>query len=429
MGTLIDKVRIMITLLLLSAIKIFLIAEVTSGFWTLAQPTSDERNNQIDFSELTPFCGTYGLANECNLSAADCDFKLGSVVSLGGGIQRDTSLEEYFKTQLTRSVSNPDRHTLFFMDSLMKKEKITAPAAGYTDSVEAGGSVFFLKTVEDHYAILIKVGEYIGGINRITYYWVYQSGGEKRLHKDGLIDLPPRLTIGLSVFSGRHNPVFTLTDPDAIARIVHGIYTSVNIYLDSTVQSDDTSSCPAHLGYRLLSVTDMFVPYEPQGNFLYTLDICNGRIILTTDMMTSMMPPRQFFHDPDLRLEKLIISICCSLNLQTSTETGPVDFCGVVPDSLKSEIGNEPSPGGRQQANGFNCICNGKTLQVTMSKASILCVDVFDLNGRCLNSSNDYRLERGLNTRDVQHLFSHSGMYIIRVRSDKIVKVFSLVIQ
>lgn len=425
MGIFRVKVRMVVTQLLLSAIYFIVIAGVTSGFWTLVQPTSDIRNSQIDFSELTPFCAANGWASDCSLSVADGEFRLESIVSLGEGVQKDSSLGEYFKSLSTANITNPDRHTLFFMDSILKKLELTAPENGYTDSVEERSNVIFLKTAEGNNAVLIKVGEYRGGLDRITYYWAYQSDGEKRLYKDVLFDQPSSLAVRLSVFSGRPDPVFTLTDPDAIDRIVHEIYSSVNILLDSTVRSNDTAAYASQLGYRLLTVTGMFVPYEPGGNYLYTLDVYNGRIILTTDMM----PPRQYFHDPDSRLEKLIISLCCSLNLQTSDEMGSIDFCDVVPDSLKSGVGIEESPGGRQQANSFNCICSGKTLQVTMSKAGTLRANVFDLHGRYQNSSNNCRFEKGVNTIDVHNLFSHSGMYIIRVCSGKNVKTFSLVIQ
>jgi hypothetical protein len=429
MGRFRIKTRMMAILLLLSAIKIFLVAEVTSGFWTLVQPTSDVRNYQIDFSELTPFCSATSLANQCSLSVVDGEFRLGSFVSLGGGVRKDSLLGETFQALLTQNITNPNHVSLFFMDSIVKKIELSAPEAGYVDSVEERSNVIFLKTVEGNHAVLIKVDEYIGGLDRITYYWAYQSGGEKRLFKDALVELPPSLTIRLSVFSGRPDPEFTLTDPDAIARIVHEIYASVNFYLDSTVRSDDTMTCTDQLGYRSLRVTDMFIPHEPWGNYLYRLDICNSGIILTTDMMTSMMPPREFFHDPDSRLEKLIISICCSLNLQTTDDMGPVDFCAVVPDSLKSDVGIETSSGERHRVDSFNCIGNGKTLQVTMSEAGTLRADVFNLHGRYVNSIDNCRLEKGVNTIDVHHLFSHSGMYIIRLRSGKSVRAFSQMIQ
>jgi hypothetical protein len=44
------------------------------------------------------------------------------------------------------------------------------------------GQVCLIKTTEDHFGILIKIGEYIGGIDREHFYWGYQSDGNRVLN-------------------------------------------------------------------------------------------------------------------------------------------------------------------------------------------------------------------------------------------------------
>ncbi len=65
-------------------------------------------------------------------------------------------------------------------DSIVKSHHFICPAVP-ADTCVAGDlkQVSMVRTKEGHYAILVKVGEYIGGINRDYYYWGYQSDGNR----------------------------------------------------------------------------------------------------------------------------------------------------------------------------------------------------------------------------------------------------------
>jgi hypothetical protein len=70
------------------------------------------------------------------------------------------------------------------MDSLVGALNILCPSV-MPDTVittMSVGQFCLVKTREGHYAIMIKIGEYIGGIDREYYYWGYQSDGSSLLY-------------------------------------------------------------------------------------------------------------------------------------------------------------------------------------------------------------------------------------------------------
>jgi hypothetical protein len=70
------------------------------------------------------------------------------------------------------------------MDSLVGALNVLCPSVlpDTTITTMNVGQFCLVKTREGHYAILIKVGEYIGGIDREFYYWGYQSDGSRLLN-------------------------------------------------------------------------------------------------------------------------------------------------------------------------------------------------------------------------------------------------------
>ena len=68
-------------------------------------------------------------------------------------------------------------------DSIVESLSIICPAVMPDTVMRMNvGQFCLIKTKENHYAILVKVGEYIGGIDREYYYWGYQSDGGSRLY-------------------------------------------------------------------------------------------------------------------------------------------------------------------------------------------------------------------------------------------------------
>jgi hypothetical protein len=70
------------------------------------------------------------------------------------------------------------------MDSLVGALKILCPSVIPDTAITTMhvGQFCLVKTREGHYVIMIKIGEYIGGIDREYYYWGYQSDGSRLLN-------------------------------------------------------------------------------------------------------------------------------------------------------------------------------------------------------------------------------------------------------
>jgi hypothetical protein len=186
---------------------------------------------------------------------------------------------------------------------------------------------------------MVQAGQYIGGIVRVLYYWAYQPDSGTALSKNRIIDQTAGLLITTDAFSGRQNPTFTLTDSAAVFEITHAIYVSINTLLDSTIIRSDTTTCNSSiLGYRKLSVMNMFPPDNPISSSMPSIEMCGGKMTYYKVSPTSTTHQRVSLYDKNSRLEKLIIRICCEKNLSVTDQYGTVRFCDVVPDSLKSPL-------------------------------------------------------------------------------------------
>ena len=420
------------TFLIFTAIAITT-AEVRSGFWTEFQGSGDSMQTQVDFSALSPFCNTEGsIAEKCSCNVADCFFRYDSIIA-PNGIYFDSSISAELLQFIERQNITRNLHYRFYLDSMMKKNVLQAPLGNYSEAISAQSGAFFIKTIENHYAVMVKVGEYIGGINRIYYYWAYQPDGGTILSKERIFEQPASLTIKVSCFSGRPDPSFTLTDSTAVAAITHAAYTAVNTLLDSTIISGDTGECPSILGYRKLTLTGMFSPAQPGDIPLHTIEVCRGRLCYTTDPLTSMLPPQAFFIDRDARFEKLVIQLCCEQDLTSTDEVGTVRFCDVVPDSLKTTV--------RRAAEPFSCQpgmpvipekAGMKTLRFQVNEAGRMCIDLFDMRGRRLFRLTDRWFARGGYRFDFRGLLNGHGAYLVvctRPESKSGGIVFTFVIQ
>ena len=71
-------------------------------------------------------------------------------------------------------------------DSLVGSQGITCPSVMPDTVMRMNvGQFCIVKTTEGNYGLLIKIGEYIGGIDWEYYYWGYQSDGAARLYPGG----------------------------------------------------------------------------------------------------------------------------------------------------------------------------------------------------------------------------------------------------
>lgn len=362
-------------------------AEVRSGFWVHISPSSAVNAVKADFSEFTPFCAAFGYANSCSLKVADVDFSFFSSVKAPGGIRCDSALGAAIQAEdLGRRTITLDREGLFYLDSMMKKRTLAAPATAYADSCHPRQSVYFLKTSEGGYAAMIKVGEYIGGIDRTSYYWAYQMDDHRGLHKTALCEQPESLSITLDVFSGRPNPVFVLTDSAGIAEIVRQVYLSVNTLLDSSIKRTMPIICPSVLGYRKMSVTGMYGPDMSTSTYMPSLDICNAGITYYKVAPYSSAVAPRYLDDPGQRLEKTIVRVCCRLGLTATDTYGTVAFCDLVPDSLKETTGATRNTNAMTGTGIRILLARGGRVFFSVSSAGVYALELFDTQGRRLYS-------------------------------------------
>jgi hypothetical protein len=387
-------------------------AEVRSGIWQWTQGGDTAR---VDFSFLTSFCPGYS-SSKCSVEVADCCFRFDSIIA-SNGIYYDSSISANLQAQFIKGKTlGIDREALFYLDSMMKKNAFKAPQeATYKKSISSRCKAFFIKTSETRHAVMIQAGEYIGGIDRTWYYWAYQTDSTLSLSKNAIFEQPDSLRIAMDIFSGRPNPVFTMKDSAAIASITHQLYVSINVFLDSTLKRNDTTACSSGLGYRELSISGMFESESPMASYSPYLDICQGKLHYHKMATTPLAP---YLFDKDSRLEKLIIRFGCEKNLSATDSYGTVNFCDIVPDSLKPSTDADVAPTVGASKNpvflfrvGVSKIC------YRIETPGIIRIDVLDVKGHYIATLTNRRQEKGDYAIDMRSFRFTTGAYILKYSS------------
>jgi hypothetical protein len=383
--------------------------EVRSGIWTWLRP-ADSLSWSVDFSEMERFCSGFQGTPKCSLRTADCRFGFDSIYA-PNGLFYDSATAAALETGFIygRTI-NQDRQGLFYLDSMMKILQIKAPSGPFRDKISSLNRVFFVRTSEHRFAVMIMAGQYIGGIERLWYYWAYQPDSAAPLFKNRLVEPPPSLTIRLDVFSGRPNPVFTLTDPEGIAEIVHQIDISLSTLLDSTIIRKDTGNCPSILGYRGLSVSGMSGG-EEFLNAIQFIDVCRGKLQYLKGASSAMSS----LVDKDSRLEKLIIRVCCERDLDTTDQYGTIRFRDLVPDSLKPHASAAPerAAAGRERQS-VRCRIHGREVRFQSVQPRRARIDFLSLTGKCLATIQRDGPESGEFSVAMRDDAIGRGAYIIR---------------
>lgn len=396
-------------------------AEVRSGFWTLVTPSAAWQNSAVDFSELSPFCSNEATgAAGCGIETADCRFTPDNRhVIARKGILFDSTLDAELRKLVTGKQMTLDWKALFYLDSMMKKMDLVAPENGYTDSLSAQKESFFIKTDDNNYALMFKIYEYYGGLDRVIYYWVYNSENGNELFKNDLITVPSTMSLSIAVncFSGRLNPEFVVSDPEAVAQLVHAMYLSVNTLLDLTILRENTIPCPAVLGYQGLAINGRIVPYSRWESYLYSFELCEGRLTVTGDPVSSVEPLHQYYIDRDFRLEKEIIRIGCAFNLMSTAETQSVSFREVIPDSLKTDIRvSEKRRESERLSNQPQIrIMRDNKICIRNNGCDVIRIDAINLQGKNLTILPD-RNVNGSFEADLSSGILKAGFYLLKIR-------------
>jgi hypothetical protein len=387
------------------------VSDVRSGFWTLVQPSSDSGACSVDFSEFNNFQG--------KIVARDCYFTYDSLFAPYGVFYDSAAGDRIQSRYINGKTITLDREGLFYLDSMMKQFTLQAPQTGYSMSCPtrnvllSKNGVYFIKTSENRYAALIKTGQYIGGIDRTSFYWAYQPDSGTKLYKNNLVQLPDSLSITVDVFSGRPNPTFKLIDPSGIGEIVRQSYLSVNTLLDSTRKRTGTFLVNGHLGYRGLWASGMFGPAITIDH-APTVDVYGGLITYYNVALISEIAPR-LLYDKNSELEKLIIRVCCKNNLVSTDQYGAVRFCDLVPDSLKPvvpAIHEEIRSGSLNAFIALKAMPKGVAYRV--AQAGRIRIELFDLKGKFVSCIIDRRHEIGEYSVNFQRRSFSPGLYILK---------------
>jgi hypothetical protein len=385
--------------------------EVRSGLWMHQQPSSDSSSSYIDFSERQWPCSAPLSTGKCPLTAIDCSFKLDSIIA-PNGIYFDSTISATILAQLPSDlIAHRGGEALFYIDSVMKKVSLTAPQTGVKPWVSMQKSgVFFIKTKENRYAVMVNCGTTATAIDRTLYYWAYQTDSTATLFKNRLSDQPAFLSIYVVAFSGRPDPYFRLTDSASIAAIMHQLNVSVNFFLDSTIKRADSLTCSSVLGYSKLSV-GAFPAENPVSSYAPTIDICGGKI--NYYKASSSSPLR--YYDKDSRLEKLIIRLCCQANLSDTDSYGTINFCDIVPDSLKPPVATmqtEPRHGIDKPT--IRCRIASHEIQMQFIPEGQFSIDCFSLSGKCLATIRQNTSGQNLFSVNLRDYSIGVGAYIIK---------------
>jgi len=387
------------------------VSDVRSGFWTLVQPSSDSGAYSVDFSEFNNFQG--------KIVARDCYFTYDSLFAPYGVFYDSAAGDRIQSRYINGKTITLDREGLFYLDSMMKQFTLQAPQTGYSMSCPtrnvllSKNGVYFIKTSENRYAALIKTGQYIGGIDRTSFYWAYQPDSGTKLYKNNLVQLPDSLSITVDVFSGRPNPTFKLIDPSGIGEIVRQSYLSVNTLLDSTRKRTGTFLVNGHLGYRGLWASGMFGPAITIDH-APTVDVYGGLITYYNVALISEIAPR-LLYDKNSELEKLIIRVCCKNNLVSTDQYGAVRFCDLVPDSLKPVVPTIHEEIRSGSLNAFIALkAMPKGVAYRVAQAGRIRIELFDLKGKFVSCIIDRRHEIGVYSVNFQRRSFSPGLYILK---------------
>jgi hypothetical protein len=392
------------------------VSDVRSGFWTLVQPSSDSNASIVDFSELNKGVNNF----QSKIVARDCYFTYDSLFAPYGVFYDSTAGDQIQSRYMSGKTITLDREGLFYLDSMMKQFALNAPLTGYSMSCPtrnvllSKNGVYFIKTSENRYAALIKTGQYIGGIDRTYFYWIYQPDSGTKLYKNIFFQLPDSLSITVDVFSGRPNPTFKLIDPSGIGEIVRQSYLSVNTLLDSTRKRTGTFLVNGKLGYRGLWASGMFGPAITTDH-APTVDVSGGLITYYNVGLISEIPPR-LLYDKNSELEKLIIRVCYKNNLVSSDQyEASSRFCDLIPDSLKNlvALASERDQSAFQSA-FVTLKVAPKGISYNVLEAGRIRIDLFNVEGKCVLTIADRYHDRGSYFLDVKSRHISSGFYLFK---------------
>jgi hypothetical protein len=267
------KIRIILTVLF-CIITIDIQAELNSGLLTLTSPPVSSGNpGEIDFSLLNDSCGRE--FSPCSVASTDLTFGHDNLKSPTGII--DLGFFDSSFVESIRLIINSDSLKTI-LDSAFLSHQVIAPAENYVSSypsLENMGHLFAVNTSEGHYAGIINIGNYIGGIDRYNFYWVYQADASRNLFDQTIVNYKQTACKILSsdsvcitfdsLLEDSRCPtgVICFWEGNAKVRLIFEHRLTVDTLILNTYQGQQSSSDTVLHGYSISLVS--VDPYPVQG--------------------------------------------------------------------------------------------------------------------------------------------------------------------
>jgi len=284
---------------------------VESGLFTLEVPTVGQ------------YVASHNVGKPCPVKypssiAGDIIFK-GDSIECNSGIQYDSTYDSIFKlNQSFPQINNSDKKYLF--DIIFKQHAITAPVDGYKTSVPYGKKLYFIRRHDSTFAAFVKIGDYIGGIDKAHYYLTSSSSKSPRLYKQHIQPYLTSLQFYAHVFSGRPDPLFTFIDSSSVTQILEHIILSMYTNKDSVSAAEPVRPfLPAD--FRGFSFSSLQRRCDPVSSWAGSVTNSYGYIRFNNEEGISRV-----ITDTAQSLERLIVSLGIKNDLTAQDSYGTTRF-------------------------------------------------------------------------------------------------------
>ncbi|MBN1603298.1 MAG: hypothetical protein JW915_16945 [Chitinispirillaceae bacterium] len=316
-------------------------AELKTGMLLFMQP-GGRTFVSVDFSKSSGIIDNNYLSSSIMKDSippdsVDMYITDGALVAPNGIVSGGSSFyDSYISKNRTLRV---DEECLFYLDSMAKKESLSfidvQQSGSLKDTVKLyrDDTVFIMKTREDDHVIMFKVYMYIGGIDRYGYYWIYPGSGS-RLYKNELISGPDSLLVGVSIFSGRYDPVFKIKNRSIAGELLTKLYSNVNFQLNPDLKTAGLEGFESNsLGLRKVSL------YGFGGGSDYPrFEIVKGKVAFLRNQLVSSIYPPVIVNDSLGLIACMVFRCCVEQDLQTADQYGSIRFADLIPDSVRNNL-------------------------------------------------------------------------------------------
>jgi hypothetical protein len=307
--------------------------EIKSGMIEFKHPTSEPFN--VDFSDQLLY-KTNMKSDSVSTDSADLIFTNPSIVA-PYGIQK-VSLADFYQKYIKGKILTTSSEVLPYLDTVAKEFKLSKASLTILDTLQTKASiecdsVMLAKTRDGGVVLLLRAYTYVGGYNRYLLYWVYQPSGDTVFYKNDLIHPIDSLTITLNIFSGRHDPVFTVKDKKFATELVTRLSCSFNKFLNPSAQIEalDTST-------NIWPFPSMWIhKYESDSEYP-AYHFINDIIFFhrMPQPISSYIPPA--IKDDNYKLLRFIIKNGILNDIESSDMYGVIRFKDLFPENIIAEI-------------------------------------------------------------------------------------------